>query len=315
MRERADVLNDQEGGSSAFGRQSPQLMKVVYGPEMVAELLHHISPSSSKPKVLVDYLSGLGYPVEMVPPVGLSREQIALAHQREYVDDVLDGRLENGFGTCDQSIAKTLPFTSGSLWVAAQVALEEGIAASFSSGFHHARYAMGGGFCTFNGLVICARLLNLPKTLILDLDYHYGDGTDEILRTLKIEGIRHETFGIHYLSPDRSQDYLDLLDAVLSSLEDEPVDLILYQAGADAHIDDPLGGLLTADQMEWRDRAVFGAAKKLGIPIAWNLAGGYQRDQHDTILPVLQLHEITYRSALEIFRPHLELPVIEDRSK
>ena len=289
-------------------------MKVVYGPEMVAELLHHISPSSSKPKVLVDYLRGLGYPVELVPPVALSREQIALAHQREYVDDVLEGRAYNGFGTCDSSIAKTLPFTSGSLWVAAQLALEEGIAASFSSGFHHARYARGGGFCTFNGLVICARLLKLPRVLILDLDYHYGDGTDDILATLKLESIRHETLGGHYGSPEQSQDYFDMLNSILSSLETEPVDLILFQAGADAHVDDPLGGMLTAEQMEQRDRTVFVAAKRLGIPISWNLAGGYQRDRHDTILPVLQLHEITYRAALEIFRPERELPLVENRS-
>ena len=49
---------------------------------------------------------------------------------------------------------------------------------------------------------------------------------------------------------------------------------MIYQAGADPHIDDPLGGILTTKQMSWRDRQVF---EQLGHkPLVWNLAGGYQ---------------------------------------
>jgi acetoin utilization deacetylase AcuC-like enzyme len=51
-------------------------------------------------------------------------------------------------------------------------------------------------------------------------------------------------------------------------------DLLLYQAGADPHIDDPLGGFLTTDELAERDRIVFSVAKEIGIPVVWNLAGG-----------------------------------------
>ena len=54
-------------------------------------------------------------------------------------------------------------------------------------------------------------------------------------------------------------------------------DLILYQAGADPHIDDPLGGWLTTKQLQQRDKRVFSASAEWKIPVAWNLAGGYQR--------------------------------------
>jgi hypothetical protein len=53
-------------------------------------------------------------------------------------------------------------------------------------------------------------------------------------------------------------------------------DVLLYQAGADPHIDDPLGGWLTDAQLAQRDRLVFETCRELGLPVAWNLAGGYQ---------------------------------------
>ncbi len=72
--------------------------------------------------------------------------------------------------------------------------------------------------------------------------------------------------------------------------------MLLYQAGADPHVDDPLGGFLTTDELARRDAIVFGEARALGLPVAWNLAGGYQRDARGGIEPVLQIHENTLRA-------------------
>jgi acetoin utilization deacetylase AcuC-like enzyme len=279
-------------------------MRVVYSEQMVAQLMGHFSPSSFKPRLLLKHLQDLGLPLELHDPIGVSRADLGLAHHPDYVDEILDCCENNGFGNKDPDVARTLPFTTGSLYRAGQLALEFGMAASFSSGFHHAHYDSGGGFCTFNGLVVAARLLHregVRRVLILDLDYHYGDGTDQIIANLELDFIRHETFGMHYGERSQADEYLAALDDVLASLSVDPVDLILYQAGADVHVDDPLGGLLTSEQMAIRDRRVFEAAKRLQIPIAWNLAGGYQRDQNQTILPVLRLHEETYRVAEEIY--------------
>lgn len=271
---------------------------------MVAELLHHISPSAFKPRLLVQHLRGAGYPLELYEPPALSREDLCLAHSPEYVDGVLSCLEPNGFGNIDPDVAASLPYTSGSLYRAGQLSLEHGMAASFSSGFHHARYDGGGGFCTFNGLVIAATKLHREgarKILILDLDFHYGDGTDNILSHLQIDFIRHETLGRLYRSRGQGPAYLSALERILCSLRERPVDLILYQAGADVHIDDPFGGVLSTEQMAARDHMVFETSHGLRIPIAWNLAGGYQRDVSGTILPVLVLHEQTYRLASEIY--------------
>jgi hypothetical protein len=34
------------------------------------------------------------------------------------------------------------------------------------------------------------------------------------------------------------------------------------------------------------------------LPVAWNLAGGYQRDENGEILPVLQIHDNTMKACL-----------------
>ncbi|KAF8583540.1 Arginase/deacetylase [Ramaria rubella] len=51
---------------------------------------------------------------------------------------------------------------------------------------HHAGSALSGGYCFFNNVAIAARFLQRkiqPKIAILDIDYHHGNGTQEIFYT------------------------------------------------------------------------------------------------------------------------------------
>lgn len=58
---------------------------------------------------------------------------------------------------------------------------------------------------------------------------------------------------------------------------------------------------MTTDQLARRDRIVFEAAKQAGLPLAWNLAGGYQRDDAGTIAPVLDVHRNTMRACEAVY--------------
>ena len=270
-------------------------MKVFYCDEATADIGRHLSPSSLKPRLLLEYLQARET-ITVARPEPVTLEQLYAAHAPDYVDAILAGQEYNGFDNRSLAVAYSLPWTCGSLLSAARAALTDGIACSLSSGFHHAHYASAAGFCTFNGLMVSALALRLPRLLILDCDYHYGDGTDDILRVTQAPGIQHETLGHRYRRPDQAEEYLDRLRRLPLD-----ADLILYQAGADVHVDDPLGGLLTTEQMGERDRIVFSRARAAGVPIAWNLAGGYQRDAQDSIAPVLALHHQTYRAAAKVF--------------
>ena len=82
-------------------------------------------------------------------------------------------------------------------------------------------------------------------------------------------------------------------------------DIILYQAGADAHHNDLLGGFLNNKQMSERDRVVFQEAKKMNIPLVWNLAGGYQvdidTDGKQDISKILTLHSNTLQECINVY--------------
>jgi acetoin utilization deacetylase AcuC-like enzyme len=137
---------------------------------------------------------------------------------------------------------------------------------------------------------------------ILDCDQHFGDGTDHIIERLRAgDWVRHVSAGRHYKREART--FLQGLPAFMQGFAD--CDVLLYQAGADPHVDDPLGGYLDDDQLARRDAIVFAHAHRLGIPIAWNLAGGYQQPLRN----VLDIHDRTMAACV---REYVGAPAKEE---
>jgi acetoin utilization deacetylase AcuC-like enzyme len=274
---------------------------VFFTPLMVADSLSY-SPSAAKPAQVVDFWLNQGAPLQIISPQPVTRQQLYSCHQQEFVDQILDGHQTNGFGNRSLEVAASLPYTCGSMLAASRFALDNGKGAvSPSSGFHHAGYDFAGGFCTFNGLMVTALTLLLEKRVnriaILDLDMHWGNGTDNIITHFDLKDvIQHYS---HAPEQHHSDKWLKSLPDVISQLLDQS-DLLIYQAGADSHINDPLGGYLDTEQMMQRDEIVFSTARQLGIPIAWNLAGGYQRNPDGGIRPVLDLHYNTLKAFTKI---------------
>lgn len=270
---------------------------VFFRSEMVAPV-QGFSPSAAKPAQVVARWQELGLAIELHAPAPATVRELCLAHDERYVHDVLACRRPNGFGTTSAEVAASLPYTSGALLSAARFALAHRVAACAPcSGFHHAGWADGGGFCTFNGLVIAARALleeGARRVGILDCDEHYGNGTADILERLALDRVEHFTAGEHFHRPDQVPAFFDRLANELERMR--ACDVVLYQAGADPHVDDPLGGWLTTEQLEMRDARVFAALR--GVPLVWNLAGGYQRDRRGTIEPVLEIHTNTARACI-----------------
>lgn len=264
------------------------------------------SPSASKPRHVVATWRAAGFPLTFHDVSPATVDELARAHAREFVEDVLIGKRSNGFGTRSMEVARSLPFTTGAMLTAARHVRDTGVpvAAAPASGFHHAGHASAGAYCTFNGLMVTAlALLDEGRTRtvgILDCDMHYGDGTDDILDALDArDRVRHFTAGAHFHHPSDAPAFFRWLDDTLAELA--AVDLVLYQAGADPHVDDPLGGFLTDAELLRRDRAVFAALKAHGVPVVWNLAGGYQLDADGGIRPVLAIHEATMRACVDVF--------------
>ena len=280
---------------------------VVYSQLMVADSGHAVSPSAQKPAQVAQALRDQTYPVEFIEPEPVTLEEIQRVHEPHFVSSVLEGRADNGFGNRSPDVARSLPYTSGSLLTAAKLAVEKrrAVVASLSSGFHHAKWDAAAGFCTFNGLMIAAAALiqsdSVQRLAIIDVDYHYGDGTADILAKTGLgANVSHVSFGKDFQTPDQAQAYLDRMAALETELARFAPGVIFYSAGVDTHIDDPLGGMLTTEQIGLRDEMMFGIAKRLGIPVVFNLAGGYQRDADGGISKVVKLHLNTFSAALRV---------------
>lgn len=278
---------------------------VFYRPEIVAHHASRTSPSAAKPAEVVADWQQAGLPINVRSFEPADRVTLALAHDRDYVDRVLNLELANGFGNRLPQVAASLPYTTGAMLAAGHEALRNRrVACAPVSGFHHAGHAQGGGFCTFNGLMVTALALRraglVERVGILDLDFHWGDGTDDICRRLQLDWVQHHSPGLD-AHPLRAARYLKRLPSIINGFRH--CDVLLYQAGADAHVDDPLGGWMTDEQLALRDRIVFEGAVALGVPVAWNLAGGYRRDAAGSIAPVLAVHRRTFDACAAV---HLE---------
>lgn len=276
-------------------------MKVFYNENQSVDIskMKLFSPSAAKPEKVIQDWGKKGYPFEIVSDFApMTKDQIGMVHSPIYVNGIFSGKRRNGFGTTHKAIRNSFPWTTGSMVAASLHALKTGeVTMSPTSGFHHAGYNFGGGFCTFNGLMVSVAMAlqaGAKKIGIVDFDMHWGNGTADIIR--KID------FGVdvpHLPCPDFQgkvvTEYLKKLPDLINYIF-EGCDLVLYQGGADSHINDPLGGTFTTKQFRLRDRVVFRTFKKLGIPVVWNLAGGYQQP----IQKVLDLHRITIEECLRI---------------
>lgn len=232
-------------------------------------------------------------------------EDFYLAHDRGYVDRVFKGTTQNGFGNTDAQLNDSLRYSNGSFWAAVQhVLVYGGVACSASQGFHHASWDQGYGYCTFNGLAIAAakvlRAHDIGRVVIIDGDGHEGDGTNEIIRHYaelqdRVSNITRPSLGRGI----QSSWNVEMWEVFARSLiRYHKPGIIFYQAGADAWEKDPYGaGYLTLEGLAARDRGIFTAARGAGIPVVWNLAGGYADPMQDTV----DIHVQTLKISDEVY--------------
>jgi len=292
------------------------MIKTIYSEKQNVDVVNFVhgspSPSAKKPRLLAERLHAYPELIEFIAPNPITRDDLKVCHDHRYVDGVLDLKLVNGFNNKSPEIAASLMYTNGAMYDAAKAATTTSPSAALVSGFHHAGFNgwTNGIFCTFNGLMMSAtKLLNegYAKVAIIDADWHYGDGTVDIISKLPrilTNRIYHYTLGQHFTNTSSPEAYLSMfeyLGPIYSDISIFKPDVIIYQAGADPHIADPQGGILTTEQLRTRDNLIFNIAKSLNISIAWDLAGGYQIDSDGSIDKVLDIHINTFLAAKDVY--------------
>ncbi len=132
---------------------------------------------------------------------------------------------------------------------------------------HHAEKDKAMGFCIYNNVAVGANYLiekyKYNKVAIIDFDVHHGNGTQDIFydneKVLYISthqypyypgsGSEKETgkfnniLNIPLEAGTTAEEYLNAYENVLKKLKEFRPEFLLFSAGFDAHIDDPLAQL------------------------------------------------------------------------
>jgi len=238
-----------------------------------------------------------------------NQQEIQLVHEQDYVERFFNHQLTEkeirriGLRPWKEAIVeRTLRLTGGALQSLEQVLVYgHTMAGNMAGGTHHAFRKEGAGYCIFNDLAICAEqaLLNstVEKILILDLDVHQGDGTakifegDERVFTVSLHGknnfpFRKQTsdWDVEFENDTGDEEYLTVLDEVLSKLSNQAFDLVFFQAGVDALDSDALGLLnLSREGLGKRNQRVFAWREQMELPMVIFMGGGYAKPIDDTV--------------------------------
>ena len=132
---------------------------------------------------------------------------------------------------------------------------------------HHAEKDKAMGFCIYNNVAVGANYLiekyKYNKVAIIDFDVHHGNGTQDIFYnnekvlyisthqypyypgsgSEKEKGNFNNVFNIPLEAGTTAEEYLNAYEHVLKKLKEFKPEFLLFSAGFDAHIDDPLAQL------------------------------------------------------------------------
>ena len=164
---------------------------------------------------------------------------------------------------------------------------------------HHAEPALYGGFCYFNNAAIAAHWLSYNgKVAVLDIDYHHGNGTQEIfyhrrdVLTVSIHGTPHNSYP-HFagFADERGEDdgkgfnrnyplprgvtperYVEVLADALKHIRKFAPSWFVVSLGYDIMRGDPTGSFLLNAQAMRQVGAMIG---EMGYPTLVVQEGGY----------------------------------------
>lgn len=297
------------------------MLKAYYSDTFVLPLPPGHRFPMAKYQLLHDHVRAAGT-AQVLPAGQATVDQLALAHDRDYIERVLNGALTAfeqrriGFPWSPE-LARRSVTTVGATIQACRAALADGIAVNLAGGTHHAYRDHGEGYCIFNDAAVAARVMQaegrIRRAVILDCDVHQGNGTAAILAgdptifTFSIHGAKNFPFDkersdLDIELPDGTTDdrYLTLVEeGARRALAAAGADLAIYLAGADPYHRDRLGRMaVSQDGLARRDRIIFELCRAASVPVAVTMAGGYARD----VAEIATIHAETVRIAAEFVR-------------
>ena len=242
-------------------------------------------------KMACEILKEKGY--EFLEPTPASEEDILRAHNVDYVWNLKKGLVEDSDTPAYQNIYEHAQLSAGGAIMAAKI---NGFSLMRPPGHHAGRSgaALGAytrGFCYLNNVAIAVKALG-KSALILDIDGHHGNGTQEIFQGDKKvvyvslhryphfpgTGSHSEGNALNFPLPVDcgEQRYLETLDEALGMVNVGKVEVVAVSVGLDAHVGDLASLGLTEESYCEIGRRIGSLGKKTFFV----MEGGYVGEQN-----------------------------------
>jgi acetoin utilization deacetylase AcuC-like enzyme len=263
----------------------PLRTKIVFSEKCLNYGTWHVE-GPKRVKIAHDILAKKGY--EFLQPKPATEDDLLRVHDNEYLWAVKKGLVEDGDTPAYDNIFEYARLSAGAAILASET---ESFSLMRPPGHHAGKYgaALGAptrGFCYFNNMAVAVKRLG-KRTLILDVDGHHGNGTQEIFQgeeqVAYVSLHRHPNYPgtgtvsegncLNFSLPRDCGDtfYLKTLDKALGSIDIGKFEVVGVSAGFDTHDGDLASLGLTA--MGYR--GIGKRIAELGKPTFFLLEGGY----------------------------------------
>jgi acetoin utilization deacetylase AcuC-like enzyme len=259
--------------------------KIVFAEKCLGYGTWHVE-GPQRVKIAHEVLQSKGY--EFVAPTPASDEEILSVHDADYLFNLKKGLVEDSDTPAYKNIYEFAQLSVGGALLASKI---NGFSLMRPPGHHVGRSgaAMGAytrGFCYLNNIAIAVKE-SRKRTLIIDIDGHHGNGTQEIFQgdqtTAYVSlhqspnypgtGKLTEDNCINFTLPSDcgGKRYLETLDQALSMVDLAKFEAVAVSAGFDTHQGDLATlGLIEQDYFEIGKRIAL-----LKKPAFFVLEGGY----------------------------------------
>ena len=264
--------------------------KIVFSEKCLNYGAWHIE-GPQRVKLAYEFLKEKEY--EFLKPSPASEEDLLRAHDADYIWNLKKGLVEDSDTPAYDNMYEYARLSAGGAILAAQI---NGFSIMRPPGHHAGKdgAALGvhtRGFCYVNNMAIAVKFLG-KATLILDVDGHHGNGTQEIFQgDANVDyvslhryphypgtGLRSEGNCLNFPLPADcgEQRYLETLDRALGSVDLGRFEVIAVSMGFDTHAGD-LASLGLTENSYWQIGKRVAALEK---PTFFVLEGGYMGEKN-----------------------------------
>jgi acetoin utilization deacetylase AcuC-like enzyme len=265
--------------------------KLVYSDDYYLPIGSHVFPAEKYRRVRDRLLeNGVCLPEDIVAPRSATDQDVLLVHTPQYVE-----KLKTGTLSAREELEMEVPYSpelvrafwlaAGGSMLAADYALNDGVAFSIGGGFHHAFPDHGEGFCMIHDVAIAIRRMQrddkIRNAMTVDCDVHQGNGTAAIFAGTRIPSDPLPSASASILNPTRPAKMRNAHagDVFTISLhQDNNYPAFKPPSSIDVDLPDEIGD---DDYLSWLDNALSSGLRQFEPELLCYIAGAdpYREDQ------------------------------------